>query len=100
MCSVRFETQNFNFKTKFDMEIKTSTNHENGNDANRLLAAVLDPNVSMRCGKSSCEFYNKHNKVSGCHKFDDRRNCSLSMKQRRKAKNKSKKRDSINWYGC
>ena len=40
MCSVRFETQNFNFKTKFDMEHKTSTNHENGNDANRLLAVV------------------------------------------------------------
>ena len=32
-----FETQNFNLKTKFDMENKTSTNHENGNDANRLL---------------------------------------------------------------
>lgn len=68
--------------------------------AKPMLAAVLNPNVSMRCGKSSCEFYNKHNKVSGCHKFDDRRNCSLSMKQRRKAKNKSKKRDSVNWYGC
>lgn len=40
MCSVRFETQNFNFKTKFDMEHKTSTNHENGNDANRLLTAA------------------------------------------------------------
>ena len=68
--------------------------------AKPTLAAILDPNVSMRCGKSSCEFYNKHNKVSGCHKFDDRRNCSLSMKQRRKVKNKSKKRDSVNWYGC
>ena len=32
-----FETQNFNLKTKFDMENETSTNHENGNDANRLL---------------------------------------------------------------
>jgi len=39
MCSVRFETQNFNFKTKFNMEHKTSTNQENGNDANRLLCA-------------------------------------------------------------
>ncbi len=33
-----FGTQNFNLKTKFDMEHKTLTNHENGNDANRLLA--------------------------------------------------------------
>jgi hypothetical protein len=67
---------------------------------NVLAAAVPNPNISMRCGKSSCEFHNKHNKVSGCHKFDDRRNCSLSMKQRRKTKNKSKNRDSVNWYGC
>lgn len=36
-----FETQKFYLKTKFDMENKTSTNHENGNDANRLLAVVL-----------------------------------------------------------
>jgi hypothetical protein len=35
-----FGTRNFNFKNKFDMENNTSTNHENGNDANRLLAAV------------------------------------------------------------
>jgi hypothetical protein len=35
-----FETRNFNFKNKFDMENNTSTKHENGNDANRLLAAV------------------------------------------------------------
>ena len=27
-------------QNKFDMENKPSTNHENGNDANRLLAAV------------------------------------------------------------
>jgi hypothetical protein len=33
-----FGTQNFHLKTKFDMENKTSTNHENGNEANRLLA--------------------------------------------------------------
>ena len=32
-----FGTQKFHLKTKFDMENKTSTNHENGNDANRLL---------------------------------------------------------------
>jgi hypothetical protein len=35
-----FGTRNFHLKTKFDMENKTSINHKNGNDANRLLAAV------------------------------------------------------------
>jgi len=33
-----FGTKNFNLKTKFDMENNTSTNHENGNAANRVLA--------------------------------------------------------------
>jgi len=91
-----------NFKTVQKMNTEQNVDGLNVSPAiaKPMLAAVLDPNVSMRCGKSSCEFYNKHNKVSGCHKFDDRRNCSLSMKQRRKAKNKSKKRDSVNWYGC
>jgi hypothetical protein len=37
-----FGTRNFNLKTKFDMENNTSINHENGNDANRLLAAGAD----------------------------------------------------------
>jgi hypothetical protein len=82
------------------MKEETLNKHYTPPAAKPLLAAVPNPNISMRCGKSSCEFYNKHNKVSGCHKFDDRRNCSLSMKQRKKAKNKSKKRDSVNWYGC
>jgi hypothetical protein len=35
-----FGTRNFNFKNKLDMENNTSPNHENGNDANRLLCAV------------------------------------------------------------
>jgi hypothetical protein len=34
-----FGTQNIHLKKNFDMENKTSINHENGNDANRLLAA-------------------------------------------------------------
>jgi hypothetical protein len=38
-----FGTQNFHFKNKIDMENKTLTNHENGNDANRLLPAVQRP---------------------------------------------------------
>lgn len=72
-----------------------------GNNVNTVLATVLNSKISVRCGKGdSCEFYNKHDKVSGCYKFDDRRKCSLSMKQRRKAKNKSKRCNSINWYGC
>ena len=54
--------------------------------------------ISKRCGKSTCEFYNKHNSVSGCNKFEDRKECSISMKQRRKAKNKSKRNNSINWW--
>ena len=33
-----FGILNFNLKNKFDMEHNTSINHENGNDANRLLA--------------------------------------------------------------
>lgn len=57
-------------------------------------------NISMRCGKGSCEFYNKHDKISGCNNFDDRRKCQLSMSQRRKSANKSRSKDSINWYGC
>lgn len=82
-------------------ENKTSQTTEPAIAVEPVLATVLNPKISMRCGKGdSCEFYNKHDKVSGCHKFDDRRKCSLSMKQRRKAKNKSKRCNSINWYGC
>jgi hypothetical protein len=36
-----FGTLNFHLKTKIDMENNTLTNHENGNDANRLLAAAI-----------------------------------------------------------
>lgn len=35
-----FGILNFYLNTQFDMENNTSTKHENGNDANRLLAAV------------------------------------------------------------
>ena len=37
-----FGTQNFHLKNKFDMKTETLINHENDNDANRLLAAVFD----------------------------------------------------------
>jgi hypothetical protein len=43
-----FGTRNFNLKTKFNMENKTSTNHENSNDANRLLAEVLITKLQER----------------------------------------------------
>ena len=42
-----FLKQNFNFKNIFNMENKTSTNHENGNDAKRLLAAVASQKVDL-----------------------------------------------------
>ena len=57
-----FGTRIFNFKNKFDMETNTLINHENGNDANRLLAEVKAGNhkqfvlntdkerVECRCG--------------------------------------------------
>jgi hypothetical protein len=60
---------------------------------------ILPEGISMRCGKGSCEFYNPHNKISGCKIFDDRRKCSISMKQRRKSKGKSKKRGHEGYYG-
>lgn len=55
--------------------------------------------ISKRCGKGhSCEFYDPNNRVSGCKIFDDRKLCSKSMKQRRKAKMHSQKRgDTTNW---
>ena len=65
-----------------------------------LLAPVLNPKVSKRCGKGSCEFYNKHNKISGCKHFEDRRECSKSIKQRKQSANTSKNKPSVNWYGC
>jgi hypothetical protein len=46
-----FGKQNFNLKTKFDMENKTSINHENDNDANRLLAAVVPPQSEVDYSK-------------------------------------------------
>ena len=42
-----FETRKINLKIKFDMENKILTNHENGNDANRLLAAVANQKIDL-----------------------------------------------------
>lgn len=55
-----FGTQNFHLKTNFDMENKTSTNHEIGNDANRLLAVRL---IAEFMGWKSFEYDHLTNKV-------------------------------------
>jgi len=53
-----FGTRNFNLKNKFDMENKTSINHENGNDANRLLAAVYSEQEKMKIRDGWCLAFN------------------------------------------
>jgi hypothetical protein len=52
--------------------------------------------VASRCGKGSCEFYDKH-KTSACSKFEDRRLCALSLQQRKKVANTSKRRPDKLW---
>lgn len=54
-----FETINFNLKNKFDMENKTLTNHENGNDANRFLTD-LKKLKQMDKEKQVLELFNKY----------------------------------------
>jgi len=53
---------------------------------------MLNPKISKRCSKENCIFYDKLNKVSGCSKFNDRRKCSVSIKQRKKVADHSRKR--------
>ena len=48
LLNADFGIQKLHLKTKFDMENNTSTNHENGNDANRLLAAVNFDAITMQ----------------------------------------------------
>lgn len=45
--------------------------------------------ISKRCGKGTCEFYNKHNPISGCLKFEDRNDCDQSLSHRKKVSKKS-----------
>lgn len=87
-------------KTEIMTNQKVSKKTDSKPDGYILLAPVLNPKVSKRCGKGSCEFYNKHNKISGCKHFEDRRECSKSIKQRKQSANTSKKKPSVNWYGC
>lgn len=47
--------------------------------------------ISIRCGKGSCEFYDKDSK-SKCSLVPDRHMCAASMEQHKKAKHHSKKR--------
>jgi hypothetical protein len=58
-----FGTQNFNLKTKIDMENKTSTKHENGNDANRLCVPVFDSFPLFYCQHKDAQWNCKHYKV-------------------------------------
>jgi hypothetical protein len=53
-----FGTQIFHLKTKFGMENNTSNNHENGNDANGLLAvrAFIGKKVNVDIGCYSFGF--------------------------------------------
>lgn len=49
--------------------------------------------VSPRCGKDSCPFYRGgYAHPSHCRVVDDRRDCYLSMKQRKKSVNTSRRR--------
>ena len=58
----RLWNKNFNIKTKFDMENNTSINHENGNDANRLLSAgVQYPSLDEMALKKAREIIDKFN---------------------------------------
>ena len=72
---VDFGTINFHLKTKFDMENKTLTDHENGNDANRLLCAGLCLNCKHQSYKSDKNF----TKTGICMvKFWKDKRCKLS----------------------
>jgi hypothetical protein len=48
--------------------------------------------ISMKCGKLICRNYNE-NKHSKCDIYDDRRDCSVSMQQRRKNQYHSRRRE-------
>jgi len=55
----------------------------------------MEKKISKRCGKNTCQFYDKNNKVSACTKFDDRNNCSLSLRHRKKMSQKSIERSKL-----
>lgn len=58
----------------------------------------MSKEASKRCGYSSCEHYNKHNKESGCKVFSDRGECQLSMNRRKKSAKNSKKNQGTRWW--
>ena len=58
----------------------------------------MSKEISSRCGRTICVFYDKDNKISKCGLFEDRKECSTSMSQHRKTANKAKKKDSRNWW--
>jgi hypothetical protein len=56
------------------------------------------PKVSSKCGKDNCEFWDSKSQ-SKCNIYNDRRLCSISMKQRRNTAHRSRRRgDTTNWY--
>jgi len=53
--------------------------------------------ISKRCGiGDKCEHYDRHNKISGCKIYQDRRECLKSMKHRNKVSKHSKKQQKNN----
>lgn len=46
---------------------------------------------STSCGKGGCPHYDNENHVSKCKIYNDRSECSISNKQRRKSANHSKR---------
>ena len=52
----------------------------------------MNKTVSTRCGRIICKFYDEHNKTSKCSKYDGRRKCPESIKQRGKSARHSRER--------
>lgn len=53
---------------------------------------------STRCGKGNCIYYDKTNKISGCHKFSDRNLCSISLANKSRVSKKSIENNLIKNY--
>ena len=55
--------------------------------------------TSQRCGKGNCEHYDMYNPISGCKIYNNRTECSISMKQLKRVKKHSQKYQKLNWSG-
>jgi len=47
---------------------------------------------SIKCGDGTCILYDKHDHNSHCFMYDDRRQCSKSMKKRKRIAKQSQER--------